>query len=279
MSFFKKLFEKKVCDLCGGEIGLLGNRKLEDGNCCKECAGKLSYWFDERRHSTVEQIRQQLAYREQNRQQLEKFRPVKSHGEEYVLRVQLNNGVPEAFVVERTGDYLEENADLLRFSQVTSFNIDIEEDEQELKRKNSEGEEVSYVPPRYQYSYDFYAQIRTDCPYCDELRFRLNEETLNLETVRSQSRSVIYKSREFDPALYPEYRQYKALCDELEELFQAGMQGTALPGYAAAPAPAAQAPAEAPAAPAAEAPRPKFCPNCGAPADGGKFCQSCGSQL
>ena len=34
MGFFGKLFEKKVCDLCGGEIGLLGNRKLEHGNCC-----------------------------------------------------------------------------------------------------------------------------------------------------------------------------------------------------------------------------------------------------
>lgn len=58
MGFFGKLFEKKSCDLCGGEIGLLGNRKLEDGNCCKNCASKLSYWFDDRRHSTVEQIRQ-----------------------------------------------------------------------------------------------------------------------------------------------------------------------------------------------------------------------------
>ena len=58
MGFFKKMFEKKECSLCGGEIGLLGNRKLEDGNMCKDCASKLSYWFDERRHSTVEQIRQ-----------------------------------------------------------------------------------------------------------------------------------------------------------------------------------------------------------------------------
>ena len=32
-------------------------------------------------------------------------------------------------------------------------------------------------------------------------------------------------------------------------------------------------------APVQEAPRPKFCPNCGAPADGGRFCQSCGSKL
>ena len=31
--------------------------------------------------------------------------------------------------------------------------------------------------------------------------------------------------------------------------------------------------------PAPEVPKPKFCPNCGAPAEGGKFCQSCGSKL
>ena len=31
--------------------------------------------------------------------------------------------------------------------------------------------------------------------------------------------------------------------------------------------------------PAQEAPKPKFCPNCGAPYEGGKFCQSCGSKL
>ena len=77
MGFFGKLFEKKSCDLCGGEIGLLGNRKLEDGNCCKNCAGKLSYWFDDRRHSTVEQIRQHLAYREVNKRELAGFRPSK----------------------------------------------------------------------------------------------------------------------------------------------------------------------------------------------------------
>ena len=28
---------------------------------------------------------------------------------------------------------------------------------------------------------------------------------------------------------------------------------------------------------AQETPKPKFCPNCGAPAEGGKFCQSCGT--
>jgi predicted amidophosphoribosyltransferase len=50
------LFDKKNCDICGEKIGLLGNRKLDDGNLCKNCARKLSPWFEERRHSTVEDI-------------------------------------------------------------------------------------------------------------------------------------------------------------------------------------------------------------------------------
>ena len=62
MGIFSKLFEKKVCSVCGGEIGLLGNRKLEDGNLCKNCAAKLSPLFSGRRNSTVDEIKAQLAY-------------------------------------------------------------------------------------------------------------------------------------------------------------------------------------------------------------------------
>ena len=80
MGFFGKLFEKKNCDICGGEIGLLGNRKLEDGNLCKECAKKLSPWFSERRQSTVEEIRAQLEYREANRAEVEKFHVTRTLG-------------------------------------------------------------------------------------------------------------------------------------------------------------------------------------------------------
>ena len=277
MGFFGKLFEKKECSLCGGEIGLLGNRKLEDGNCCKTCAGKLSPWFDDRRHSTVDQIRQQLAYREQNREALNGFRPVLAFGERYTLRVELNNGIPVRFVVERYDDYREENADIVNFKDVTSFNIDVCDSKRELKQRNSEGEMVSYNPPRYEYSYDFYAEIHVNHPYFDDIRFELNRDTVNLETVE---RSFgVGMMRGFDPMLYPEYRQYRTLCDELEELFRAGIQGLPLPGYS----PAAQSVVQA--APVQQevsetAPAgPKFCPNCGAPADGGKFCQSCGSRL
>jgi len=57
------LFDKKYCDICGDKIGFLGNRKLEDGNLCKNCAAKLSPWFSDRRRSTVAEIKEQLAYR------------------------------------------------------------------------------------------------------------------------------------------------------------------------------------------------------------------------
>ena len=66
MGLFGKLFDKKDCAICGGEIGLLGNRKLADGNLCKNCASKLSPWMTDRRESTVEEIRAHLNYREQN---------------------------------------------------------------------------------------------------------------------------------------------------------------------------------------------------------------------
>lgn len=80
MGLFGKMFEKKTCSICGGEIGLLGNRKLEDGNLCKECARKLSPFFSDRRRSTVEQIREQLDWREANRERVSAFNVTRTLG-------------------------------------------------------------------------------------------------------------------------------------------------------------------------------------------------------
>ena len=77
------LFDKKYCDICGEKIGLLGNRKLEDGNLCKDCAKKLSPWFSDRRRSTVEDIKGQLTYREENREKAAQFCTTRSFGEDW----------------------------------------------------------------------------------------------------------------------------------------------------------------------------------------------------
>ena len=273
-------FKKKDCEICGKEVGLFGYKKLEDGEICQDCVKLLSPWFDDRRHSTVAQIKQQLTYREENRAALNTFRPTVAFGERYTLRAELVNGVPTRFVVERTDSYKEENADIISFRDVTSFNIDVQESKQELMARNSKGEEVSYNPPRYEYSYDFYAEIHVNHPYFDEISFQLNRDSVELETVERRPSFGTVRTG-FDPTLYPEYRQYRGECDELEELFQAGMQGMALKGFTPAVQPIVQAaPVPQPAPEPAPAPSgPKFCPNCGAPADGGKFCQSCGSRL
>ena len=81
MALFGKLFEKKNCAICGDDIGLLGNRKLADGNCCKKCAGKLSPWFEDRKESTVEQIKAQLNYRARNAEAMRSFEVAKVIGE------------------------------------------------------------------------------------------------------------------------------------------------------------------------------------------------------
>ena len=102
------LFDKKYCDVCGEKIGLLGNRKLEDGNLCKECAKKLSPWFSERRHSTLAEIKEQLDYRDQNRAKAAVFNVSESYGSGVKLLI---DRADRWFTVARTDDLEAENPD------------------------------------------------------------------------------------------------------------------------------------------------------------------------
>ena len=171
MGILGKMFEKKNCDVCGEEIKLLGNRKLEDGNLCKNCANKLSPWFDERRHSTVDQIKQQLAYREANQSKVSAFRSNLVYGlgsQKLYVDTSANR-----FTVCSDKDLSGGNPDILDFSQARSCDLDIKENRHEEKR-TVDGKSVSYVPPRYKYSYDFYVTIRVDNPYFDDMKFKIN---------------------------------------------------------------------------------------------------------
>ena len=172
MGLFGKIFEKKYCDVCGNEIKILGNRKLEDGNLCKDCAEKLSPWFDERRHSTVEQIKAQLAYREENRPKAAAFNTTRSYGRcPSKLLIDEGNGT---FMITSAADFAKSNPDVLELTQITSTYLDVQEHKSEQKKKDAEGKMVSYNPPRYEYSYDFYMKFSVNHPYIDDMRFRLN---------------------------------------------------------------------------------------------------------
>ena len=235
MAFFGKLLEKKVCDLCGGEIGLLGNKKLEDGNCCKACAGKLSPWFDERRHSTVEQIRRQIAAREENRQKLQTWNHDMVFGEYQKLYVKFVGRIPDSFVISSASNYKEANADILQFAHVSSCDADIRESHKELKQKNAQGEEISFNPPRYEYSYEFYVKLMVmGCEYIDDMRFRLNRNTLKLQTVQRNTGRGLMFNQAFDPMQYPEYRELKNELDTVCRIFSCGQRGIPYEGNAAA---------------------------------------------
>ncbi len=168
------LFDKKYCDICGDKIGLLGNRKLEDGNMCKDCAKKLSPFFSDRRSSTVNEIKQQLAYREQNKQILAGFSPMFTFGEDDKIYI---DPMKQSFVVSsrNPGSWSDENPDVIPLSSVTGCNLRVDEDREEIYTQGKDGEEVSYNPPRYKFTYDFYIDIKVNNPYFDEITAKLND--------------------------------------------------------------------------------------------------------
>ncbi len=269
------VFKKKDCEICGKEVGMFGYKKLEDGEICKDCVKKLSPWFEDRRHATVAQIKEQLAYRAANEEKLASFRVAQVIGDYYKMYVEEVNGIPTRFFCD--DDYMSENPDIIEFKDLMSCTTDVRTYERELKRNDGNGNQVSYNPPRFETDYDFYINMHiANNPYFDDIRFKLNGSTVTLET-RAGS-SVGFLGMTFNTASVnvssqreqQRYQDYTGMCQQIEFIVQKSRQTAPVAAPAAEPA---AAPVAEPAAPAG----PKFCQNCGAPADGGKFCQSCGS--
>ena len=302
------LFDRKNCDICGGKIGMLGNRKLEDGNLCKDCAAKLSPHFSERRHATVNDIRRQLLYREANRKDVAAFVTTRSWGSlSSMLRVDDNAG---RFTVTTTRDLVGENPDILPLSAVTNAVLDISESRSEITHRAPDGRMVPDNPPRFTYRYDFYVRIHVNHPYFDELSVRLNPSTLKVDepavapppppgagvgrnapgrpTVSRTIVNAVTRPKPFNPHEDLEYVRFAAMGDEVvaallnpapqqtsvQQAAQNIMQNLAKaitrPSEAAQPSAAEEEPA----------PAFRFCPNCGQKLEGpAKFCPNCGQKL
>ena len=277
------LFDKKYCDICGEKIGLLGNRKLEDGNLCKDCAKKLSPWFSDRRRSTVEDIKGQLAYREENREKAAQFRTTRSFGED---RKVLLDEEHRWFTVTRARDLAEANPDILDFDAITGCRMDIDESRTELTHEDADGKDVSYVPPRYEYSYDFFLVISVRHPYFDEMRFSLNSSSVYYEPQklpqrapmshapmdRPSGRPKMINASRVDPEDCAEYRKYRQMGDEICQALEQARSGGKQPAGAAPEENniMREAAQDIPAA------GPWTCPACGGN-NQGKFCEYCGS--
>lgn len=169
------LFDKKYCDLCGEKIGLLGNRKLKDGNMCKKCAKNISLYLTGRKQFTVEEMKEHLSYREENRQKLEKFSPTRTIGADTKLYIDDNSG---QWLVSRYPRYKDHNPDILTFDQVTGCTVTVNESKDEIKRELPDGKEESYNPPRYRYSYDFRVEINVNSLWFSEIGFQVNRSSI-----------------------------------------------------------------------------------------------------
>lgn len=285
------IFDKKVCAICGGEIGLLGNRKLEDGNLCKDCAKKLSPYLTDRRRSTVAEIRQHLEYRERNQRVLLGTNPTRAFGHGSTkLYVDENQGT---FIVTRDSNFMAHNPDVFSVSQVIGVRPSVHENRTELYHHDREGRRVPYNPRRYQVDYRFAIAIDLNTPFCNRIDFDLSGDRPD------SPRSALYHELEAECA---------DIQNTLNPANYAGFAATAMvEGSAsgantvvtAAPAQSAAIEVEAALEPGqwrcecGQVNSGKFCPNCGTkkpviyrcdkcgwmPADTDnlpKFCPNCG---
>ena len=239
------LFDKKYCDVCGEKIGLLGNRKLEDGNLCKNCARKLSPFFSERRSSTVEEIKSQLAYREENERKLATLNPNVVYGNNVKVYV---DTAARKFVVTSSSNWRGANPDIIEFSQVISCDTDVVENKDEIFKEDGNGNKVSYIPPRYEVDYEFNVVINVNSPWFSQIELELSSGN------RPESRMTDL------------YREYERQMYELQNMLMSNNVNT--PTYAQAPP--VQARAAQPESAAWN------CPSCGS-ANNSRFCQSCGT--
>ena len=193
------LFDKKICDICGEKIGLLGNRKLDDGNLCKDCAKKLSPWFEDRRHSTVEDIKRQLEYREKNKKAVMDF----------CITRQINTRNYNVFIDDNKGNFtvarkldVNENPHIVPLSAVVQCRVDVERQQNEETYTTKDGETVSYQPPVYKYEFDYTMRIKVKNPWFDDMDFRLNTFSISSDN-RGELMEVEQTGHQIIAALTP----------------------------------------------------------------------------
>lgn len=177
----------------------------------------------------------------------------------------------------------EANPDVLSFSDVTGCKLDIDEHKTEIEYTDDEGERQSFNPKRYAYSYDFYIVINVNNPYFNEIRFKLNSESVDNDAetlldgpgnVRAQRSGLRTKtgvmrgnsliSNAEDVQASVEYQQYEALGMEIRDaLLQVRQQAREEAAAAAAPKVAVT------------------CPYCGATTtpDASGCCEFCGGAV
>ena len=118
----------------------------------------------------MEEIKRQLAYREQNKELVQKFNVTR----------QISTKTYNVFIDDIQGNFtiahkldVKENPDIVPLSAVLQCKMDIEQDRKE-ETYTKDGKTVSYDPPVYKYEYQYRMKIQVRSPWFDDMDFRLH---------------------------------------------------------------------------------------------------------
>ncbi len=190
------LFDKKDCSICGAKIGLLGNKKLKDGNMCKDCAGKLSVWFQDRSDSTVAEINNQLSIRKAYEDMLAKnFIVSRAYGEFGCILIDETDGIfvalpdtsdsffGDAKVITSIDQIRDKKPDVIMFKEVEGVDVNVTVTSREEKQ-TVDGNQVSYNPKHMVYMAQFSVTIRLKGhPFIRTMKIPLNNGAIQIRNM------------------------------------------------------------------------------------------------
>lgn len=172
---------KTECAVCGGDTALLTRMKIADGVICEACANRLSPWFRDYLGATADEIRAQLAYREENRKKLANFHMTKAYGlKKYPDAIQfiVDEEARQFVCVEGPAEtYKDRNPDVFDYRDVTDVMLEIDEGWSEDGAQYAVAKHESLTQDKYEevfWRYDCWLTISVRHPFVQEIRYKLN---------------------------------------------------------------------------------------------------------
>ena len=189
------LFKKENCCLCGGKTGLL-DKKCLDGKVCKDCAKKMSVWFEDFKNTDKTILESQLLTKEADIVLAKDLNFTKVFGEYGVILIDEENKKFIAFPSTSSGlfgnqrqvksldDVIDLRPDVIDFSAVEDFEIDITETSREEKRM-VDGRQESYDPQHILYMETFTLRMKINHPYVKSVYVQLNDGAVQIHNLVS----------------------------------------------------------------------------------------------
>ena len=173
---------KQICSICHSQTSIWTRIKITDGFICGKCASKCSeHILDDIRKMTVNDIREHLVYRTENRnsQRLKEFHADTVLGKYEVIQIDTVHGL--WLLKKNRPFYKRDNPDIFSLSQITDIRVQIKQEcintFEKLNGKNSRlsqwvGEKIIRKPL---YGYWFYLLIEVRHEAFRLLKMRMNQ--------------------------------------------------------------------------------------------------------